>query len=405
MRTLAVFLLMMLTPAAFAHGGEHRDAGELFLIALLGAFGVWYAVGFVRVYAHSRSGRAVLKRQALLFVSGWCVIALSLLTPLHALGGRSFTAHMIEHELLMLVAAPLLAWSKPIGVLLWAFPTGVRHATGSFAQREWYSTAWSAISAPLAASLLQAVAMWAWHAPDLFNRALVSESWHTAQHLSFVFTAILFWWSMDAAARERRPGVAAFWLFFTSVHSGLLGALMTFAQSPWYPRYVELGLQGMQGMTPLEDQQLAGIIMWIPGGLVHAIVALIYLGRWLRVPRAALPLILISLSGVLYSVDDARADAIRALRVCADPNNLPFSNAAQEGFENRLVDAIARDLGAVVQYEWRAQRRGNVRETLRCDTRCRKRTRNACNDTSVLSIDLRVRDARRAATRLEWIRR
>jgi mxaJ protein len=373
MRTLIALALIGIAPLASAHSGNHRDAGEWFLIALLGVFGAWYGIGFARVYAHSRSGRAALVRHALLFVSGWTVIALSLLTPLHALGGRSFTAHMIEHELLMLLAAPLLAWSKPIGVLLWALPARARHATGTIAQKRWYATAWSSISAPLAASLLQAAAMWAWHAPSLFNRALVSEGWHAAQHLSFVASATLFWWSMDLAARERRAGVAAFWLFFTSVHSGLLGALMTFAQSPWYPRYVELGLQGLGGMTPLEDQQLAGVIMWIPGGLVHAIVALIYLGKWLRVPRAALPLLVIAVSTTMLPAEHARAEertAARELRVCADPNNLPFSNSAQEGFENRLVDLIAHDLDAVVSYEWHAQRRGNVRETLnerRCD--------------------------------------
>jgi putative membrane protein len=289
MRTLIAALLLAFAPAALAHAGGSRDAGEWFLISLLFACGAWYVGGFVRVYAESRAGRAALVRHGILFASGWLVIALSLLTPLHALGGRSFTAHMIEHELLMLVAAPLLAWSKPIGVLLWAFPTGARHGIASVGQQSWYASTWSAVSTPLAATLLQGAAMWLWHAPDLFNRALLSETWHAAQHLSFVFTAILFWWSMDAAARERRAGVAAFWLFFTSLHSGLLGVLMTFAQSPWYPRYIELGLRGLNGMTPLEDQQLAGIIMWIPGGMVHAVVALVYLGRWLNSMRGGKP--------------------------------------------------------------------------------------------------------------------
>ena len=261
-------LLFANAPAAFGHADGSRDAGEWFLIGLLFACGLWYAIGFVRVHAESRHGRDTLRRNGLLFASGWLAIALSLLTPLHEIGGRSFTAHMIEHELLMLVAAPLLAWSKPIGVLLWACPQGTRQAAGAVSQNVWYSGAWRTLSSAMAASLLQAAAMWLWHAPALFNRALIHEGWHAAQHLSFVFAAILFWWAMDAAARERRPGVAALWLFFTSVHSGLLGALMTFARSPWYPRYIELGLSGFGSLTPLEDQQLAGVIMWIPGGIV-----------------------------------------------------------------------------------------------------------------------------------------
>ncbi len=289
MRALIAAASLLCTPVVFAHSSESRDAGEVFLIGLLIAFGAGYLTGFLRLRVGSRAGRAVLHRRALLFASGWLIIALSLLTPLHALGGRSFTAHMIEHELLMLVAAPLLAWSKPIGVLLWALPLRARRALAGVGQLRWYANTWSAISAPFAASLLQALVMWLWHAPSLFNRALLSEGWHAAQHLSFVFTAILFWWSIDAAARERRAGVAALWLFFTSLHSGLLGVLMTFAQSPWYPRYIELGLQGLSGLTPLEDQQLAGLIMWIPGGLVHAVAALVYFGRSLKVASSTTP--------------------------------------------------------------------------------------------------------------------
>lgn len=83
----------------------------------------------------------------------------------------------------------------------------------------------------------------------------------------------------------QRHGVAAFWLFFTSMHSGLLGALMALSASPWYARYVAMGMSGTGGLTPLEDQQIAGLIMWIPGGAIHAVVALVYLSRWFR-PRA-----------------------------------------------------------------------------------------------------------------------
>jgi mxaJ protein len=372
MRTLIFAVGLALAPFAQAHSGAQQD-GEIWLTALVFAIGGWYSVGFCRVYADARGGRSMLLRQGGLFASGWAVIAASLLTPLHTLGGRSFTAHMIEHELLMLVAAPLMAWSRPIGVLLWAFPEKVRHALGGVGHRRWFANAWSSISTPLAASLLQAAAMWIWHAPTLFNMALLNEGWHAAQHLSFVFSALLFWWSINVAAtRERRPGVAAFWLFFTSIHSGFLGALMTFAQSPWYPRYIELGLHGAGGLTPLEDQQLAGVIMWIPGGIVHAIVALAYLGRWLKLPKPVLPAVLpvLFMPIILLALMFAPHAQARQLRVCADPNNLPFSNEARQGFENRLVDWVAQDLEATVTYEWWAQRRGNVRETLqarRCD--------------------------------------
>jgi cytochrome c oxidase assembly factor CtaG len=137
----------------------------------------------------------------------------------------------------------------------------------------------------MSASLLQAIMLWLWHAPALFNAALLSEGWHVAQHLCLFGSALLFWWSMSrASSLDRHHGVAAFWLFFTSLHSGLLGALMSFSESPWYPKYAALALAGAGGLTPLEDQQLAGLIMWIPGGAFHAIVALIYLNRWFQIP-------------------------------------------------------------------------------------------------------------------------
>jgi len=132
---------------------------------------------------------------------------------------------------------------------------------------------------------LQGIMLWVWHAPSLFNAALLSESWHVAQHLCLFGSALLFWWSMSrVSSLDQRHGLAAFWLFFTSLHSGLLGALMSFSESPWYPKYAALALAGAGGLTPLQDQQLAGLIMWIPGGAFHAIVALVYLNRWFQVP-------------------------------------------------------------------------------------------------------------------------
>lgn len=287
MRTLIFIAIAFWVQASEAHPVDVFNAaaaGEWLLLALLFGSGFWYAFGYARVHAHSRSGRSRLHRQGLMFATGWVVIAASLLSPLHELGGRSFTAHMIEHELLMLVSAPLMTWSKPLGVLLWAFPERVRHGLGEFGARPAYRRVWSATSSPMSASVIQGIMLWVWHAPALFNAALLSEGWHVAQHLCLFGSALLFWWSMSRASSDHHHGVAAFWLFFTSLHSGLLGALMSFSESPWYPKYAALALAGMGGLTPLEDQQLAGLIMWIPGGAFHAIVALIYLNRWLQIP-------------------------------------------------------------------------------------------------------------------------
>jgi cytochrome c oxidase assembly factor CtaG len=285
----ALIVLLLFAPcAAWAHTQETsgREVGEWLLIALLFVAGAWFTAGYLRVWQSSNGGRAALLRRGALFVVGWLVIAGSLLSPLHRLGARSFTAHMIEHELLMLVAAPLIAFARPISFFLWALPRPARHALGALGHRSWFASAWQGVSSPLAASSIQAAMLWLWHAPTFFDNALRSELWHATQHLSLVTSALLFWWSINTTSSlERKHGVAGFYLFFTSVHSALLGALMAFAESPWYAQYVSMGMSGTAGLSPLEDQQIAGLIMWVPGGAVHAVAALVYLSRWFKLPR------------------------------------------------------------------------------------------------------------------------
>jgi putative membrane protein len=285
MRALKAILFGLFLPTTLlAHevveGNSQTPGSETLLLSILFGVGVWYAAGALRVFGSSNNGRAALLRRIGLFCAAWLTLALSLLTPLHELGSRSFTAHMIEHELLMLVAAPLIAFSEPLAIFLWALPKSWRHGAAQLGHSTLFSRMWQSFSGLLSASIIQAVMLWAWHVPGLFDRALRSEGWHIAQHLSFVLSAVLFWWSIHRAARvHKNTGAAAAFLFFTSLHTSLLGVLMSFAASPWYAQYVALGLSGTGGLTPLEDQQLAGLIMWVPGGAVHAIAALVYFSR------------------------------------------------------------------------------------------------------------------------------
>jgi YVTN family beta-propeller protein len=200
-------------------------------------------------------------------------------SPLHAAGERSFAAHMLEHELLMLVAAPLLVMSRPLGVLLWALPAPTRVALAGAGKTRIVSGTWGWLTAPVVASLVQMAALWGWHAPPAFDRALASPGWHVAQHLSFLVTALLFWWSMLHSPRRQR-GLIVGCLFFTATASGALGALMAFSESPWYVGYASLRLDAF-GLSPAEDQQLAGLLMWVPGGLVHAAAGIGLLARGL----------------------------------------------------------------------------------------------------------------------------
>lgn len=260
MPLLAALLFTLLPSPALAHpgGGAIGWTLDLWSAIPLALSAVLYVAGHRRW----RRGRAAL------FWSGWAVVALALTSPLYELSEDSFAAHMVEHELLMIVAAPLLVASRPLGVLLAGLPAGVRRAGG-------WGRAWGLLTGALVATVLHGAALWVWHVPSLFDLTLENRALHALQHLSLFGTALLFWWAVLVGRGEAPQGGAILALFVTAMHGTLLAALLTLSPAPWYA----------YGGTPaeaLEDQQLAGLIMWVPGALVYVGVALSLLARWLR---------------------------------------------------------------------------------------------------------------------------
>lgn len=277
-------LLASIAGPAPAHGdGVHADVPgwtfDAWVTVPLAVSLLWYLAGYLRLRGRSRAigGHA---RSLRWFLSGWLLLAVALVTPLHEAGERSFAAHMLEHELLMLVAAPLLVLSRPLGIALWAFPRRWRQALAGSGR--WLGPAWQLLTGPILATVVQAAVLWLWHAPTLFDLALAQPGWHVVQHVCFLLSALLFWWAMLHGTGERHAGVAVVCLLVTAMVSGALGALMALSTSPWYAGYSAAELDAF-GLTPAEDQQLAGLLMWVPGGLVHAAAALALLGRRLRV--------------------------------------------------------------------------------------------------------------------------
>jgi putative membrane protein len=265
--------------AALAHGrNEHFGAPgwtfDPWVVVPLGLLLLLFLVGRSRLARRSN----VPRPRSWLFVGGWAILTLSLVSPLHEGGERSFTLHMGEHELIMLVATLLLAASYAGGTLAWGLPAPLRRALGA-GWKAPLAPLWRRLTAPVTATVVQAVVMWAWHAPAFFDRALESRGWHIAQHMSFIVASLLFWAAM---LNPRRGGylLSAACLFLTSLVEGALGALMSLSQSPWYPAYAAMDLSGI-GLDPTTDQQLAGLLMWIPGGLVHGGASLVLLYRWL----------------------------------------------------------------------------------------------------------------------------
>lgn len=271
---------------AFAHGGHsHWDSAgvwtwDLWITLPLALSGALYLIGVTRLWRRVGIARGVRAWQVGSFALGWALLVFALVSPLHWLGERLFTAHMVEHEILMAMAAPLLVVARPMGGMLWALPRGWRPVIGGVSQSWSVATLWRWLTDPLIATLVHGVALWIWHAPLLYEAALRHPFVHWLQHLSFFLTAILFWWALlRGRLRERGYGAAVFYLFATALHSGFLGILLSIARTPLFPNQTSQAPQW--GLTPLEDQQLAGLIMWVPAGLVYAAAALALAGLWI----------------------------------------------------------------------------------------------------------------------------
>ena len=254
------------------------------VVALVLSLGMFF-VGMrnLRVRASRWPARVTLSVVA--FGIGWTVLALSLVSPLHALGSALFSAHMAQHELIMVVAAPLLIAARPLVPALWSLPESVRLRVGRIARYRPVHSVWEFVSRPLVAWALHGIAIWVWHVPRFYGLAVQSEIAHTAQHASFLITALLFWWTVLPTGSSARNASSLFYLFGTALHTSVLGALLTFSDASWY--HVYQTSTGPWGLSPLEDQQLGGLIMWIPGGVTYLIVALLAAARFLREPRHA----------------------------------------------------------------------------------------------------------------------
>ncbi len=297
----------MSLPLIWAHvgGGPAHEVLETWtwsaeISVPLALAGVLYALGLRALWRASGVGRGVTRMQAASYAAGWLVAVLALASPLHALSEHLFSAHMVQHELLMVVAAPLLVLGRPLVAFTWALPRGSRVTIGGALRAPAWRRAWHSLSSPWHAWVLHGAAIWIWHAPVLFQATLTNDAVHAVQHAFFFGTALLFWWALLHAPRlGLGDGAAVLYLFTTAIHTGALGALMLFSRSLWYPSYA--ALSAGWGLTPIEDQQLAGLIMWIPATLAYAVAALALLVRAMR--RSELRVVRAESAGMLSSLE------------------------------------------------------------------------------------------------------
>jgi putative membrane protein len=299
-RAMVAGALAVLATQARAHGLDASgapDVARATAVTLLCVGALLYARGLGVLWGRAGIGAGIRRAHAVSFTAGIIVLGGALVSALDTLAARLFSAHMVQHELMMVVAAPLLVLGRPLATWAWGLPERLR--TRLWRATHWgpIAHAWSVLVHPLGAWSLHAVVLWVWHVPALFLLALAHPWWHFLQHASFLASAALFWWPVVQQGRARAPsGVAIVYLFTTMLHTGALGALLAFAGSAWYHPNPAATLP--YDLTALEDQQLAGLVMWIPAGAVYVIAALYLMHRWLREspatdaqpPRAAEPL-------------------------------------------------------------------------------------------------------------------
>jgi putative membrane protein len=231
--------------------------------------------------ARHRGNRPALRRSGF-FAAGLATIAAALLSPIDALATVLVTGHMLQHLLLIMVAAPLIVIGDPATVMR-GLPRGVRKSTGRWRHEHGFSPARiSSLHHPVTIFLATTGAIWFWHASVAYEAAANNHILHALEHASFLLTAILFWNVLLSRKPSSRlsPGASVLLIFAVAMQGVILSALLTFGDTIWYPSYE--ATTRSWSLHPIDDQRLAGLLMWIPGGLLYTAAALRSLGSWLR---------------------------------------------------------------------------------------------------------------------------
>jgi putative membrane protein len=249
-----------------------------------------YGRGLARLWARVGTGQKVSRWQGASYFSALLVLFISLLSPMDAVSQDLASIHMVQHMSLMMVAAPMFVIGSPALVLAWGVPELWQGRTMPLARFAFRLPDAPLLWQPLFVWALFAATLWIWHYPVLYQTALRDPFTHDAQHLSFFVAAFLFWRvGLDGLSRRRLSPVAAVPYFFaTFLHTSLLGIFLALSPRVWYREYVTRTSDW--GILPLEDQQMAGFLMWMPGCLIFPVLAATIFGIWLSGQVQAQPI-------------------------------------------------------------------------------------------------------------------
>jgi putative membrane protein len=246
--------------------------------------GLWaYTRGVRAIWFRAGRNRGIRYWQVAAGIGGFLVLAIALISPLDPLGSALFSAHMAQHMLLVVVAAPLLILGNVTLPVIWSLPGNWRRKTSGFWHRAgWVTPIWSTVARPLPVLIIHGLVLWAWHVPALYNAAIRSELVHVLEHSTLFGTALLFWWLVIQRGRQAglNYGMGLLMVFGMVIQKTALGALITFSPSLLYTEHATTTADW--GLTPVEDQQLAGAIMMGPGGFVYLIAGVTIFAWWIR---------------------------------------------------------------------------------------------------------------------------
>ena len=268
------------------------------IIPLL-VLGCLYAAGWWRLRrrtADSRRTRSAGQRRTLAatwrlvsYLAGLACIALSLLSPIDSLGQQLFFMHMIQHLLLIMIAPPLLLIANPMPVLLWGLPGKWRLKTGHALARvlhrdSQFRRVLRTITAPGIIWLAWVISLFGWHDPALYNAALRYDFIHDLEHLTFFVASMLFWWHVTGAGPRIHVQfgyVGRIIFVLAAVPPNMaLGVWLAFNSAVIYSYYE--AVPRLWGIDALTDQQIGGIIMWIPGSMMFLLAALFLTAQYLN---------------------------------------------------------------------------------------------------------------------------
>lgn len=260
----------------------------MLLTLALASFAYWR--GLQTVWARAGTGIGIARAQSFAFAAAIVSLLAALASPVDLVSSALFSVHMVQHLIIVLIAGPLLAYARPEVAVLWSLPRGARRGVARWwIRRRWLRAAWRGISSPASAWTLHVAAVWMWHTPRLYDAAVRFEMVHVLEHATLLATAVLFARPLvarfGAAHRRLSHGAAVLYLFGAAMQGGILGALLTLSGSVWFGAH--LATTGPWGLTPLEDQQIAGVLMWGPAGGAYLVAILWAMRSWIEGPRGA----------------------------------------------------------------------------------------------------------------------